>query len=501
MRILTILMVASVGAACSDSTEQSCPLLPDRGGVLAADGSSPLKDRGSAPLDVGAAPADQGVKKPSLLPTWTDNPCANEAKHTPGYSSTIANWVAQDGQSKPAEKGLVVVGSSSVRYWKRLLLDFSAWKVTQRGYGGSLIWDSVGHAGKIIIPYKPRAVLVYAGTNDIAKGTSPDEVITGYRCLVQKLRLGLGDVHVAFIGITPNPARWKQWPNSAQVNSAIKALATTAPGLHYIDIPSAFLKTGQPPSTSLFVSDKLHLNEAGYKLWTSVIKPVIQKIAPPVAYKMPAGQPVKGSRVLVDFGPDDGGNGNAAKSPDSQGQHWNGWTKKIGGAVTLPGEALGLKTSAGKATPWRLVQGGIFTSNGLKNGGLKAPMVTHLGKLAVATATQDYFYVDKSNGDQGMAITGLDPKRLYKLRLFASREWAAETRITRYTVTGAGASSYKILKTSGNNIGANGTYDGNDTTVVALNDLRPDAYGKLHLHLRAESGTYGYLSLMELTAW
>jgi len=284
-----------------------------------------------------------------------------------------------------------------------------------------------------------------------------------------------------------------------QVNTAIKALATSAKGLHYIDIPSAFLKTGQPPSKSLFISDKLHLNEAGYKLWTSVIKPVIQKIAPPVAYKTPANQPGAGARALVDLGPDDGGNGNATRGTDSQGQQWNSWHKMNGGTVTLPGEALGLKTTAGKATPWRLVLGGIFTPNGLKNGGLKTPSKSKLGNLAVATATQDYFYVGKSVGDQGFAITGLDPARKYRLRLFGSREWAAETRKTRYTVVSAAGKASQALVTSGNNIGSNGSYDGNDSKIVTYDGLRPDANGKLHVFIAAEAGTYAYLSLLELS--
>ncbi len=450
----------------------------------------------AARADVAAPSPD--AKKPSkaLLPTWKDDPCANQAKHKPGYVNTVGRWTGQDSQILPPPGGLLVIGSSSVRYWKSLLREFSAWRVTQRGYGGSLLWDTVAHTAKIVLPYKPRAVLVYAGTNDVSRGTAPDEVVTGYRCLVQKLRQGLGDVHLIFIGITPNPARWSQWSKAAQVNAAVKALTATAPGLHYVDIPAAFLKQGQPPPAKLFVSDKLHLNDEGYKLWNSVIRPVLQKAAPPKPYTTPAGQPATGSRALMDFGPSNPDDGNHSKSPDGQGQHWNNWHATLGGATTLTGERVALTTTLGKATPWRVVLGGQFSCNGLQNGGLKLPAPGKLGKLAVATATQDYFFVSSR---QSLSLTGLHPGRRYRLRLFASRAWADHTRVTRYVAYGGGAPATRSLTTSGKDIGSDGQYDGNDATIVTMDNLQPDKQGKLHLTLEPTTGKYGYISLMELT--
>ena len=477
---------------CGESVEQQ----PCGG---SCDCGSGIADAGQTSPDAATVKPDAGASKPAFLPVWSDDPCASQAKHKPGYGSTIARWVAQDAKSMPPANGLLVVGSSSVRYWKTLFREFAAWRVVQRGYGGSLIWDTAGHAAKIVLPYRPRAVLIYAGTNDISKGTSPDQVLSGYRCLVQRIRLGLGDVHVAFIGITPNPARWSQWSRSVQVNAAVKGLAYGYRGLHYIDIPAAFLKTGQPPSTTLFVSDKLHLNAEGYKLWNKIIKPAVQKFAPIRPHKPPAGQPGAGARVLVDLGPSNGTDGNHSKSPDSQGQRWNNWHEIQGSGATLPGEALGLRTVAGKATPWRLVLGGAFGSNGLQHGGLQQPSAAKLGQLAVATATQDFFYVSRAGGSQELSIAGLEPARRYKLRLFGSRATAQETRVTRYTVTSAAGATSKTLKTSGNNIGSDGKYDGNDNTVVTFDNLRSDAWGKLHLEVSADSGAYGYLSLLELS--
>lgn len=437
-------------------------------------------------------------EKPPFLPTWTDNPCANQSNHPPGYSGTVAKWNRQDAISQPPANGLLVIGSSSIRLWKRIQRDLTEWQVIQRGYGGSLLWDTVAHASKIVIPYKPRAILIYAGTNDVSKGTSPDEVLVGYRCLVEKVKKGLGDVPIAFIGITPNPARWGQWSKSTQLNNAVKKLADAWPGLYYIDIATPFLKTGQPPDASLFVGDRLHLNAKGYTLWTSTIKPVLRQMAPPLSYSPPKGQPSIGSRVLIDFGPNNKTDGNHTKSPDSQGQHWNNWHTMPGNVTTLPGEAIGLKTSTNQATPWRIELAGSFNNNGLRNGGLQNPDQTKLGNLAISTATQDYFFITKGDSPQGFTITGLDPKRKYTLRLFASRATDAETRRTKYIITSASGEVSQVLRTTGKDIGSDGSYDGNNNTIVTFDDQKPDAHGKLHIDISVDQGSFGYLALLEI---
>jgi hypothetical protein len=40
--------------------------------------------------------------------------------------------------------------------------------IIKRGFGGSLLSDSEHFADRIIIPYKPKRVFVYAGDNDLA---------------------------------------------------------------------------------------------------------------------------------------------------------------------------------------------------------------------------------------------------------------------------------------------------------------------------------------------
>jgi len=48
--------------------------------------------------------------------------------------------------------------------------------VINRGFGGSQIADSVFYADRIVIPYRPRLIVLRAGGNDIHAGKTPEQV-------------------------------------------------------------------------------------------------------------------------------------------------------------------------------------------------------------------------------------------------------------------------------------------------------------------------------------
>tara|TARA_B100000609_G_scaffold199645_1_gene205404 strand:+ start:1809 stop:3569 length:1761 start_codon:yes stop_codon:yes gene_type:complete len=457
--------------------------------------TEPLPEKATESVPEQVAEKTPDVAPLPQLPTWSDNPCQVLNGVSPGYGGVVSKWQAQDKLAPARKDSLLVIGSSSIRLWRTLQKELAAWPIIHRGFGGSRLLDVAAHAEKIVLPYKPKAILIYAGTNDIAAGKSPTVVYDVYRCLIEKVKKGIGDIPIMFIGVTPNPARWAKWSDSVKLNGAVRQLSAAWSGLTYIDIPATFLKMGQPPSASLFVSDRLHLNVVGYTVWNMVIKPVVQAVVSTTPYTVPSSQPASKSQVLIDFGPGDTDDGNPTKSPDSYNRYWNNWHKVNGGAGLLPGETLALHTTTNQKTPWRVTLAGAMTTNGIKNGGLLAPKTSLLGKYAIATATQDFFYAGAAGS--GLVVTGLDPSKTYTLTLFGSRDWGSETRVTRYEVSGAKTTSAS-LTTSGKGIGANGTYSGNEKSLAVVKSVKPDQWGKLHIELVTEKGSFSYLSLLSL---
>lgn len=453
---------------------------------------APADSQPPPPADTDADPPGDTAADWPL--SWGDDPCAAISRSS-GYEETILRLSQQD---PPEPGGVVVVGSSSIRRWERLMVDLSGYDVVQRGFGGAWLSEVAAYAPELVTAHAPRAVVVFAGTNDVAGGSSPDEVVTAYRCLAQQVWTGAGAVPLLFIGITPTPARWELHEASTAVNEAVAALAEDHPGLHYIDIPAAFLQTGHPPAESLFVDDLLHLSPAGYALWTAIIQPdLAAAVEASEGARSNPDHPGSGARLLVDLGPSNAEDGDHTASPDGSGRTWNNWQPVDGDVQILAGEAVrDLLADDGTPTGIDLVIGGGFLGNGLLNGGLQSPDPALLGELAVADATEDFFYIDSPDNPGALTFEGLEPERGYTLSLLASRDWGSEDRLTRFVVSGAGRQEATV-QTSG--AGLSGSYDGNTSAVVTLSGLRPDGWGRLHLDVDIAQGSYAYLNALSLT--
>src|SRR5688572_1925867 len=100
----------------------------------------------------------------------------------------VTTYEAADAIKAPAKGGIVFTGSSSIRLWKTLKKDFPNHNVIGRGIGGSQIEDAVFYADRLIFPYEPRMVVLYAGGNDINAGKTADRVVADFEAFVAKLR-------------------------------------------------------------------------------------------------------------------------------------------------------------------------------------------------------------------------------------------------------------------------------------------------------------------------
>ncbi len=476
----------------------ACAGAPTPGGPGATDDTARTEDEGhggdGAPDDTDDTGADTATG-PDLPDT---DHCWILDDYTPVYVTTVETWRAQDDLAEGPADPLVFVGSSSIRRWEDLARSYRDHRPVQRGFGGAQLGDIAWFADDLVNRHDPRAVVVFAGTNDVAFGVSADDVVARFRCLRERLWIAHGRaLPVFFIGITPTPSRWSTWETANAVNEAVAALAADDPGLVYVDVPAAFLATGQPPDADLFVGDQLHLSASGYALWDSILRQEVDAVLPPLPRATRAADhPPAGGRLLVDLGPSNAEDGEPTPSPDYLGQHWNNWYDIDGGAVLLPGEHLdGLVTADGAATSIDLVLTGGFTANGRANGGLLWPSVDLLGDLAVGSATGDYFYSVSEDLTGGFFLRGLDPDATYALRLFASRE-ADETRLSTYTVDGAETVS-ATLQTSGPGAGTTG--NGNDDDIVTFTGLAPDDRGQLFVDVTLAQGSYAYVSAFELT--
>lgn len=197
-------------------------------------------------------------------------------------------WDAADAAAAPAPGGVVFVGSSSIRLWSDLEQQFKdPIAVTKRGFGGSRLLDCAEHVQRLVLPYKPRLVVVYAGDNDLAEGRSPEQVLASFREFVEGVHAALPDTRIAYLSIKPSPLRAALMPKVQRTNALIADYSERQPKLSFVDIYNRMLGPDGRPRAELFSADALHLNAEGYALWKSVIEERLRDDLQPAAAASP----------------------------------------------------------------------------------------------------------------------------------------------------------------------------------------------------------------------
>ncbi len=183
-------------------------------------------------------------------------------------------------QPAPAPHPVVFVGSSSIRGWKTLQQDMAPIAVLNCGFGGSRIFDTTWHLDRVVTPFAPAAVVVFAGTNDIAgdEPRSAEWVETRFVELVARLRELGCDAPVVFLAITAAPSREQHIAIVRDANARIAARCTAMDGAHFVDASAAFFDSAGRPDPKWFVKDQLHLNADGYAEWARVVRPALERI-------------------------------------------------------------------------------------------------------------------------------------------------------------------------------------------------------------------------------
>ena len=192
------------------------------------------------------------------------------------WDPEIARFEEADRTNPPRAGGIVFVGSSSIRMWETLDSDFAGFPVLNRGFGGSQLSDAVLFADRIVVPYKPRVVVLYAGDNDLAEGKTPTQVFDDFRNFVAIIHTALPATRVAYIAIKPSIARVNIIDKIRQANLLIQNYIATDSKLTYVDVFTPMLDSSGQPRKELFLDDGLHMNARGYAIWRDLVQPILR---------------------------------------------------------------------------------------------------------------------------------------------------------------------------------------------------------------------------------
>ena len=203
--------------------------------------------------------------------------CAESRHDFAKWEKDISAYEQLDRTSPTPKGGLLFIGSSTIRLWKTLAQDFPKHQVINRGFGGSEIVDATHFADRIIFPYRPKAIFLRAGGNDLWAGKSPEQVFADFKDFVREIHAKLPDTEIVFISLSPSIARLQQAAKEKAVNESVRDFTQRTARLKFIDTYDMVLGSDGKPRPELFVEDKLHFSAAGYKLLAERVRAYLPK--------------------------------------------------------------------------------------------------------------------------------------------------------------------------------------------------------------------------------
>jgi len=202
------------------------------------------------------------------------------AAETNRWERDIQAFEASDRANRPPTNAILFTGASNIRLWKNVGEAFPGHEVFNRGFGGAEMADLAAFADRIVIPYHPKIVIIYAGDNDLADHKTPEQIVTDFQMFVQEVHAALPETIIGCIAVKPSPSRARLVAQVKQTDKLLETFCHTNANTIYIDglIPMLDAKGG--PRPELFGKDGLHLNEQGRAVWISLIRPILDRYDP-----------------------------------------------------------------------------------------------------------------------------------------------------------------------------------------------------------------------------
>jgi len=194
------------------------------------------------------------------------------------YQSSIDEFLAADKANPPTKDGILFIGSSIFRQWTDLKRQMAPLPVFNRAFGGSRTVEVLHYADKVVIPYAPKVVVYYCGSNDINADEKPAAIAGHFREFVERVHQKLPKTKVIYASILRAPQKEKLWNVVNETNKLVSDYCKTDARLTYVDINGAVFEANGKPRDDLYLDDKLHYKPVTYFGFTSILRPVLFQV-------------------------------------------------------------------------------------------------------------------------------------------------------------------------------------------------------------------------------
>jgi hypothetical protein len=161
-----------------------------------------------AALCSAVAAATAGVALGQPAPTVAVAATAPRPIDLSRFEKDIVAFETADRAAPLPRDGILFVGSSIFRLWKDLGAHMAPLPVLNRAFGGSRTPEQLHFFDRVVLPYRPRIIVYYCGSNDVNAGETAEDIAWHYREFSERVRATLPGTRVYFASIIKAPMRW-----------------------------------------------------------------------------------------------------------------------------------------------------------------------------------------------------------------------------------------------------------------------------------------------------
>ena len=200
------------------------------------------------------------------------------------WEEEIARYETVGREAPPAAGAVVLLGSSNIRMWETIAVDFPGLEVVNRGVGGCKLTELAGFAPRLLSAARPGVVVISAGSNDVHGGADAEAVLAAWRDVIATIRRGHPTVPILVMGILPAKSRWEERETQTTANGLIQGAIAAAGGkidggaVEYLDVWGDFLGPDATPDPQAFLDDDLHPSAIGNARRAARMRPVLDRL-------------------------------------------------------------------------------------------------------------------------------------------------------------------------------------------------------------------------------
>lgn len=181
--------------------------------------------------------------------------------------------------ASPDHGGIVFTGSSIFQFWTHLREQMAPLPVLNRAIVGTVTQDMLNRIGQLVLPYEPRIVVYYCGSNDISAGEDAAAIIERTKLFIEALHENLPNAYFFYTSIQRAPEKRARWNVVEAVNNEMNRYSREAVNVGYIDLNPVLFDSRNQVREDLFLPDGLHFRpeSTAYLEFSQIVKPILIK--------------------------------------------------------------------------------------------------------------------------------------------------------------------------------------------------------------------------------